>query len=58
MKTVGKALLWSVLIVLILIALPLLAVVFGLALPVVLTVAAIIFPLILLGIILGKNSKD
>ena len=58
MKTVGKALLWSIFLVVAFIAIPLLVLVCGIALPVVLTIAAFIFVPLLVGMILGKNSKD
>ena len=57
METLLKALLWTCLVVVLIIGLPVLVVLIGVAWPVLLIVALLIFIPIAIGIVIGKNSK-
>lgn len=58
MNTLLKALLISFLIIVLIIALPILVTIVGLAWPVILGLMLIIFIPAIVGIMIGKNSKD
>lgn len=57
MTTLLKALLWTCLVVILIIGLPILIVLLGVAWPVLLVIAIAIFIPIAIGILIGKNSK-
>lgn len=57
MDTLLKALLWTCLLVVLIIGLPILVLIIGVAWPVLLTIAILIFVPIAFGILIGKNSK-
>lgn len=57
METLLKALLWTCIVVILAIGLPFLVLLVGVAWPVLLVIALFIFIPIVIGIIVGKNSK-
>lgn len=58
MDTLLKALLWTLVLVVLVIGLPILVLLIGIAWPVLLVIALMIFIPIAFGILIGKKSKD
>ncbi len=58
MSTLGKALFWTIVLIIALIGLPILVGLIGVMWPILLFVAVIIFIPVAIGIIVGKNSKE